>query len=354
MTRLLNPWHGRPAHVWHGHLAHASRGRPAPASAVSRRRDAGETHGRDAHATPRDAHVRASRHLLLRFAACLALLAAMLSGGCVTQTQYQEARDELSSAQQKVAELQAANERLMSQIRRQDEQIISLMALGPKRLDDLFHVKSVSIGRNTSGVNTKSGSTDDKSGNDAVRVYITPLDQDGSVIKAAGTVKIQLYDLAAPPNENLVGDCNYPLDEVRKQWASGFLSYLPLEERLPQAPHDHRPHRVHRLPHRRRLHRPAPGRRGTADGGIRPGADRPGANHPGSARPSADRTCGATADNLRAKLAAVGLAAVGTTASGEALLAPGESPEGATPGGVGTSLGKPETLCRNKSLSRTR
>ncbi|MFB3891241.1 MAG: hypothetical protein ACE15C_04365 [Phycisphaerae bacterium] len=114
------------------------------------------------------------------------------------------------------------NKRLSEQIAEQDKRILSLMALGDKRLDKLFHVKSVDLGSMTGGINT-TGRQD--AGDDAIKVYVLPMDQDGSIIKAAGDVKVQLFDLAAPPDDNLVGECQWPVDQIGKFWSSGFFTY---------------------------------------------------------------------------------------------------------------------------------
>lgn len=100
-----------------------------------------------------------------------------------------------------------------------DKQIETLQALGDKRLDLLYHVTGVQLGRYTGGIDL-----DDKPGHDGVRVYLTPRDQHGHAIKAAGKVKIQLFDLADKPAENLVGTFEFPVDQVAKHWAGGFIT----------------------------------------------------------------------------------------------------------------------------------
>ena len=43
--------------------------------------------------------------------------------------------------------------------------------------------------------------TDNKPGDDALLLYVQPVDRDGSIIKAAGSIKVTLFDLANPPTK---------------------------------------------------------------------------------------------------------------------------------------------------------
>ena len=72
-------------------------------------------------------------------------------------------------------------------------------------------------------------------------MYVKPIDQHGSVLKAAGQVTIELYDLAANPNENLIGKYEWTVDETAKRWFSGFVSYhYTFECPWPSSPPKHR------------------------------------------------------------------------------------------------------------------
>lgn len=151
----------------------------------------------------------------------LALIAAAMSSGCgPSQAQYNQVQEELTKKTAALNQASVENDRLAKQVAQQDERILSLLALGDKRLEKLFYVKSISLGDYTGGYDS-----DGKSGDDAIKVFLLPMDQYGSIIKAAGEVKIQLFDLAAPPAENLLGEYSFDVDQVGKSWASGFLTY---------------------------------------------------------------------------------------------------------------------------------
>jgi hypothetical protein len=155
-----------------------------------------------------------------RIAAFSILLAAALAaGGCDPAARERE-------LERRVDRLQRANEDLRQQVRtldsdlaRRERRIQTLLALGEKRLDLLFHVDHIKLGRYTAGVDL-----DDESGDDAVRVHLEPRDEHGSTIKAAGSVRIQLFDLAADEGEHLLFTCEYPVEKVADYWASGFIT----------------------------------------------------------------------------------------------------------------------------------
>jgi hypothetical protein len=66
---------------------------------------------------------------------------------------------------------------------------------------------------------------DGRPGDDGITVYLRPVDRDGDAIKVAGHIRIELYDLANPPDENLVGAYDFPVDEVSKLWYGKFATY---------------------------------------------------------------------------------------------------------------------------------
>ena len=149
-----------------------------------------------------------------------ALLLLPLLAGCQYFEQPNKLQQELDKTTTALNEAKNENKRLSEQLQKQDERILSLMNLGDKRLEKLYYVQKVDLGDYTGGISSDGGDQQD-----AVKVFLLPTDQDGAVIKAAGSVKIQLFDLAAPAEQNLIGECEFPIDEVRKHWSSGFLTY---------------------------------------------------------------------------------------------------------------------------------
>ncbi|RPI64583.1 MAG: hypothetical protein EHM48_00520 [Planctomycetaceae bacterium] len=159
---------------------------------------------------------------IARHAGMAVIVAALCVAGCntVSREEYNKTSDRLAATTALLKDTAAENRRLSEQNRSQQERIQSLLGLGDKRLDKIFHTKSISLGAATGGV-----STDGKDGHDAVKIYIQPMDQYGSVIKAPGEAKVQLFDLAAPLSQNLVGQCEMSVDQLAKNWAGGFFVY---------------------------------------------------------------------------------------------------------------------------------
>jgi hypothetical protein len=155
-----------------------------------------------------------------RMAAVLVLLAAW-TGGC-EQTVSKEKFDRLNQSWldtlRENRDLVRRNQEMDETIGRQNRQIAELQDLGDKRLEKLFYVTHLELGRRSGGI-----ATDRQDGDDAVVVYLQPVDQNGDVIKAAGEATVQLYDLANPAAENLIGEYHWSVDELRPTWAGGFF-----------------------------------------------------------------------------------------------------------------------------------
>ncbi|MBL7133804.1 MAG: hypothetical protein ISS78_06880 [Phycisphaerae bacterium] len=148
------------------------------------------------------------------------VLSALLLTGCVPQEGNRvEIKEEKLLSQ--VRKLEREKDGLQTVIIDQQKQIRNLQALGQgKRLERLFHVSRIELGRYTGGVDTNG-----LVGHDAIKVFLRPIDQDGSTVKAAGDVKIQIYDLALPADENLIGEYEWPVDKISKHWSGGFMTY---------------------------------------------------------------------------------------------------------------------------------
>lgn len=154
-----------------------------------------------------------------RWALLLAVTAAA-AGGCAEPSRVSELEDQLVHRDRRIAELREELAAREAELAAKQDQITRLQDLGDKRLDRVFHVDRVEIGRYTGGY---KGDAD--SGHAGVRVYLRPIDRHGSVLKAAGDVTVQLFDLAEPPEASLITECRYPADEISRYWTSGFVTY---------------------------------------------------------------------------------------------------------------------------------
>lgn len=88
-----------------------------------------------------------------------------------------------------------------------------------------------------------SGGYDDdgRPGDDGVVVYLRPLDRDGDAIKAAGDIRIELFDLGMPAGRNLLATHYYPVEKARGLWYGKLMTYhytlrCPWQHGPPQNP----------------------------------------------------------------------------------------------------------------------
>jgi hypothetical protein len=148
---------------------------------------------------------------------------AALCGGCGEgqDAQFAAEAKKVIKAESETARLQRELAEARDLLAQRDRQVAELLGLGgPERMKKLYLVQRISLGAGTAAVDL-----DNKPGDDGVKVYLEPIDQYGSVLKAPGSVTVQLYDLAAEAKDNLVGQCRYDVDQAAKCWSSGFVAY---------------------------------------------------------------------------------------------------------------------------------
>lgn len=100
-----------------------------------------------------------------------------------------------------------------------EKRVETVRAIRPEDLRKLFHPVKLEIDSLSGGYDT-----DGRPGDDGVVVYLRPLDDDGDALKVAGQITIQLYDLAAPPGENLIAEYVIPVDEARELWYGKLMT----------------------------------------------------------------------------------------------------------------------------------
>ena len=76
--------------------------------------------------------------------------------------------------------------------------------------------------------------TDKKTGHDVVVVFLEPKDRDGATIKAAGSIRVKLFDLAAAEGNRLLAEKTITPSQCSDAFSDSLLAYhyridLPLE-----------------------------------------------------------------------------------------------------------------------------
>jgi hypothetical protein len=111
----------------------------------------------------------------------------------------------------------------------------SVPTLPADRLDKLFTVHGIKIGRLTGGnPATRPGSPDE-----GIKVYLSPIDQTGEEIKATGTLEVEAFDLEFSDN-NRIGRWVIDPNTLKSRWRSlGMLEAYVIElpwQQQPQHP----------------------------------------------------------------------------------------------------------------------
>ncbi|HSW46057.1 MAG TPA: hypothetical protein VLM89_10855 [Phycisphaerae bacterium] len=152
----------------------------------------------------------------------LGLLAVSLGAGCntVPAEKYQDTQRNLLLAQEKVRSLeqQLAEEQQLS--RQLQGQMTRLRGLSrPEMLDELVTPVRIRLAKLSGGYNS-----DGQAGDDGLVLYVQPVDRDGHVIKAAGTIKITILDPLCPPNRNVVAEYKFDVPTTRKMWYGRLMT----------------------------------------------------------------------------------------------------------------------------------
>src|SRR5438046_3115801 len=96
-----------------------------------------------------------------------------------------------------IATLTRAREADAATIRNLQAPVGTIPTLSQERLEKLFTVHGIQLGRLTGGADLDRS----KPGDEGIKVYITPTDDDGEPLKAAGSFVIEAFDLAAKTPE---------------------------------------------------------------------------------------------------------------------------------------------------------
>lgn len=159
----------------------------------------------------------ARRRLLL--ASLLGWLALLPSAGCPSAAELELRRrvDQLTG-QVTEKDHQLAAQRLT--IEQLHQQLGQVRGLTPEDLEKTFYPEKIEIASLSGG-----DDYDGRPGDDGVTVYLRPLDRDGDAVKVAGDIRVELYDLANPPDQNLIGVYSIGVDQVSQLWYGKFATY---------------------------------------------------------------------------------------------------------------------------------
>ena len=172
----------------------------------------------------------ASRHPQRKLARFLVLLGVLPLSSCGSTPPGDGSSERIAQLQKERLELQGQIERLEQQTKRLQGQVETLAGL-PAAVEKsyLYHLKQVKLSKYT-GLYDRSG---DKVV-DTLVVYLKPIDQDGDIVKAAGLVDVQLWNLEGSPQGAMIGQWRVEPPELRESWYASLLTInYRLEFELP-------------------------------------------------------------------------------------------------------------------------
>lgn len=158
------------------------------------------------------------------------LLPLLVTAGCGSPSKANiELRKQNAELREQVAQLerQLADQRLT--IQAMESQRNTVAVLPDERLEELFVVHDLRLGRLSGG-----GDTDpDSPGDEALRIVAAPVDAEGHTLKAAGQFVIEVFEVGDEPQR--IGRWEIPAAEARSHWIDsglvyGYLFELPWQQ----------------------------------------------------------------------------------------------------------------------------
>jgi len=147
---------------------------------------------------------------------------AVLLAGCAAgpADRLRQCRSDLDNLRQENRQLQKQIIERNKTIAEQLQRIETLQALGSKRLEQLVTVDHIQLQRLTGGYSSTGGVA-----HDGIVIYLQPIDADGHVIKAAGTARVELFDLANPDGRQMIGRWDFTAKQLRQLWAGRLWTH---------------------------------------------------------------------------------------------------------------------------------
>ncbi len=172
------------------------------------------------------------------FSACSVLGFSVLLAtfGCQSPgDQMYRLQKQVDSQKARVVELEERIITLQKQIDDQKQQIITLQRIAPDRMAKLEVPVKIELDKLSGGYEEPG-----RAGDAGVVAYVRPIDADGDVIKAAGAIVMDVFDLANPPERHLGAHCELDVDHTRQAWR-GRLWTNHFTVKCPWPPPDRKP-----------------------------------------------------------------------------------------------------------------
>ncbi len=143
---------------------------------------------------------------------------AISSAGCGTPNQANIAlRKQNQQLQIELDQLRKQQAMAAQQIAGLQARDLTEPTLPPEQLAKLVTTHGIRLGRLTGGEDIDP----DKPGDEGLKVFVIPYDDSGQEIKAAGTISVEAFDLAA--KDPRLGKWDFTLEQAKQNWYGQFL-----------------------------------------------------------------------------------------------------------------------------------
>lgn len=145
-----------------------------------------------------------------------------------------ELRKQKQELEAKLQTLERRHDADVASIRAFESRATTVPTLPNERLEKLFTTHGLSIGRLTAPADLDRG----KPGDEGLKVYVVPTDDEGQPLKAAGSFVVEAFDLAKGAN-NRIGHWEFTADEAKKTWLGQLMMYTYVLPVAWQSPPQH-------------------------------------------------------------------------------------------------------------------
>jgi hypothetical protein len=149
-------------------------------------------------------------------AGCLLTIAT----GCTDANKMTSLVEQVEKLTRENTKLQTQSKKTNSENEQLKNQVKTLSGLSSQiRLENLYNLQNVHL---TSYTNLYDKNSDLKK--ETLIVYLQPIDEQGDIIKASGSVDVQLWNLNRDPNHALIGQWRVDPAELKKCWFSTIVT----------------------------------------------------------------------------------------------------------------------------------
>jgi outer membrane murein-binding lipoprotein Lpp len=136
-----------------------------------------------------------------------------------------------AKAEQSEVSIKRENEKLKAENQQLEEQIKTLTDIDRlARTEAISTISSIEMTNRCGIYDKKSDDSNSTAKNKMLIVYLRPIDDMGDCIKAAGALKIELWNLNAKPDEALLKSWGIEPKDLRRKWSGSLLtSYYKLQ-----------------------------------------------------------------------------------------------------------------------------